>query len=409
MTDSAYDAITILSIMEKHDRVKKSLINAFGADEEWKWKSKISKEVYNYIDTLMKIGAKLEPKNINIHIGELNKANAINDILEKDEKFSGKIIKEYGEMSIEDVFNFKESEVLKTANKFSSTHFQEPRRMGEGLEEKLMNREVNESGFLGYPTPWEQINTFTCGLLRPGSMTVINALPKVGKTIVLTNIAKYLAVDCKQPIYFAYNEMNDEGVENRVTSSLTGLPANYIELGLYNAPGKEKEQEKVRKASRILADSPLYVEQIRDYTAEKLAKRARYYKKRYGIVGMIFDYIKEPSDFMNGDKQLRFFLNNVVTVMKEQIADKLQIFCLSASQAKAYEIYKAGESHGIEKYCTAFLVLKELDRKEQNRHPMAKYGLVVKYNRYGNKHVDFENKFIPLQLDKTRLEFKEVN
>jgi hypothetical protein len=150
------------------------------------------------------------------------------------------------------------------------------------------------------------------------------------------------------------------------------------------------------------------MEQIRGYTPEKLVKRARYHKKRHGIVGFVWDYVKRSSSYYGSDKQLRHWLGDVTNIFKEEIADPLEMFVASASQSKTYQAEFAAESQDIERHSTNFLVLRKLSSKEQKQNPLGgKYGLFVKKNRFGKTHDNIDTEWIPLDFDDKRLKFKE--
>lgn len=401
-----FDSMTILSIAQKFDEVNKALKKIFNSSEEF----------VKYIETLRE--SPIDPSNVDIHIEELKKINVANDLSIELECYQDELEDKYNRWDIKDIIEKAESSILKVSNTHNAGRdaFSDE---DEDIITRYENSQPNFNKFIGLPMPFDKVNKFSRGLLRKGSVTVINANTGVGKSMALKNVGKFLAVDNDIPVYLGANEQNIHEQEQRIIQEITGIPTVIIENNLYNAPddfievegrkyNTKKCKNEILSAVKKIQEAPLYFDKISGYTAETLIQRAKYFKKRHNIQVFIWDYVKESTSTSLEDGQLRLWLSNIVRAMKEDIADKLGIAVLTASQAKTYEYWLSGESYGIEKYCTSFCLLRKLDSKE--RKPMGgEYAFTVKKNRYGKEHPDFRNNWIEMTFDETNLIFKEVN
>lgn len=419
MNESEFDPITIITIAEQYDDIKQVFINVFGNGG-----NKASKEVIDYVTSLRKAGALIESKSVNIHIKELLKANAVNEMVEEDRMMLEEIKENYAEMDLDELFNKKESSILKVSNKYSAMMEEEPKRAGEGLREEIMNREYNPNMFIGLPSPFPSLNILTGGIMRKGSVTVFNAPSGTGKSMMLKNLTKYVGVDLNKPVALMANEMTDEEQKDRLVAEVAGVPSKVVEHALFNAPHKTIEykdkffrkiynvaelKEKVDKAISIIEEAPIYIEQMREYTTDRIVQRAKYYKVRYNIELFVWDHVKASSDFNGGVSDKVEILARMVKAFKEKIADPLQIPVVTASQSKNYEYWQTGNSYGIEKNCTCLIILRELSTKEKQKNPTkGDYGLFVKKNRYGGEHSDHENEWISVHMNKQELVFREM-
>lgn len=408
MTESEFDLMSVDAIVKKYEDIQTAFYNVWGKNAREDFKQ--------YFLALKKRGSLAEPKNIGIYISELTKANAANEMLEKDDEFERTLKNNYNEMELEEITTKKETMTLEVVNKYFVTN-NDPQKNKEEIMDRFANREYIPNGFVGHPTPFPQLNNFSKGILRKGSVTIINAGTNVGKSMVLKQIAKYLAIDRNIPIYLGATEQTLDEQENRIITELTGIDTGILENAMYNCPneyfefGKKRYKtkdikEKVFEAAEIIKKSPLYIDKMDKYSPEKLKQRARFFKMRYGIEGFIWDYVK----LMTGrDIELRHYLGEIVNTMKEDIANPLDIFCLSASQAKTYQWELSKESAEIEDFSTVFLCLRPLTQKEKDMNPMGgEYGFFLKKNRGGKKHKDKDNDFITLGFNEKKLYFYET-
>ncbi|MFW6029055.1 MAG: DnaB-like helicase C-terminal domain-containing protein [Halanaerobiales bacterium] len=402
-----FDSMTIYSIAKRFPEIQKVLKKIFDN----------SNDFIRYIETLKELP--VDPKNIDIHIEELKRKNFINDI---KNKYQEGLEADYSSQSPEDIIKDAESSILQVANRYMvDTNTEEPEQIGKGLRDEYLQRSPTPNGFQGLPIPSAgELNEFTGGLLRPGSVTVINAQTGIGKSIFLKSVVKHIGYDLGYPIYWGANEQNKNEQKDRLLAEIADIPIGIIENGLYNHPDNKfqykgnsyntgKLKEKVMNAVDELESAPIFIDQIRGYTPEILVQRAKYFKTRHDIAAFVWDYVKEPSDYGGDEGKLRHWLANVVINMKEQIADPLEIPVLTASQAKTYEYWMSAESYGIEKFCTSFCLLRELSEKEKAENPLGgNYGFTVKKNRFGAKHEDYKNRWIGMDFDKTKLKFQKA-
>lgn len=405
--DLSFDSMTILSVVNKHPSLDSALKKIFNN----------KKEFVQYIETLKE--APIDPTNLDIHLEELKKINIANELHQGLDHFNGTLLDKYKEWDKDEIINKAENIVLEVSNKYNADESQIFIEANKPKLEKYKNKTPNSNKFAGLPTPFDRLNKFTGGVLRKGSVTTINALTNVGKSLLLKDVAVFLAIEHDIPVYLGTNEMLVEENEQRIIKTLTGLPMIIIENHLYNSKKDtieiegqvyktEKCREKVLDAVQKIDESPIYFDQIRAYTPSMLANRANYFKKRHNIELFIFDYVKESTAVEAEDKALRFWLGSVVETMKEEIADRLKVPVLTACQANDSMPFKPTESRDILRFSTSFITLRKLSNREKKPFD-GNFGLSVQKNRYGRVHEDYKSNWISLEMDVDRLQFEEIN
>ena len=404
--DLQFDSMTILSVVSKHKKLAESLKRIFPKQEDF----------IHYIESLK--DSPIDPSNLNIHLEELKKINIANDLHTRLENFNDSLVTSYKEWDKNQITDKVETEILEVTNEYNTDESQVFISANKDIVDRYKKMKPNENGFSGFPMNLDRVNKFSRGLLREGSVTVINAPTKTGKSIFLKSQAKWLAIDNGIPTYLGANEQKIEEQIDRLVQEITGLPTIIIQNRLFNSDREEievdnkiynvtKVRKKVYDALQTIEDAPLYLDKISGYTPSTLVQRARYFKKRHGASVFIWDYVKESSSTTTGDGNLRFWLSEVVRTLKEEIADNLGMAVLTAAQSKTYEYWMSAESYGIEKFSTAFCLLRKLENKEKQGFS-GDYAFTIKSNRYGREHSDFRNEWISLDLNEEKLRFEEV-
>jgi hypothetical protein len=255
-----------------------------------------------------------------------------------------------------------------------------------------------EYSYLNSFTPWEKLNNFTGELFLKNNISIINSSFNVGVSIFLINIAKHRAIDNCIPTYLIVNDINKTEIYDRIICNITGLNLDYIKNGLYNKSGEEKNKNKILKAIKKMNKSPLYIEELTNINNDinEIKKKIKFMKMYYDIENVILDIVSNNKSF----------LVDLFTMLKEDIVDKEKISVIST--------FKTNQVKGIEyiiKICTSVMILKKnliKKKKKKNYNINYTHELVVEKNKYGQKHNDQKNKYIPLKFNEEKMEFKEV-
>jgi hypothetical protein len=134
----------------------------------------------------------------------------------------------------------------------------------ESLVRMKRRREGHELPGVG----WEvgDLDRFT--RLRPSEMTVVGALPSVGKTALMVDAAVSL-VERNVPVFLFSAETSRQGLEDRLLSRVSGVDSRAIrgerERNGQPWPLDDDEVAEIEKAAHELAKLPLYT----NYTAAK--------------------------------------------------------------------------------------------------------------------------------------------
>lgn len=203
----------------------------------------------------------------------------------------------------------------------------EPINLGDGLDEYIENLRENKiilSGLsTGYPIFDKQID----GMI-PGTLLVIAARKKQGKSTLLSNIAIHVAYRLNTPVLYVDTELSFPEWRSRSLSTISGVKERDIKHGGYD----EIQYNKLMKASALIKKGKLFHEYMPGYSVDKLVALYKKYKHKEKIGLIVFDYLKEP-DSSSVDRQRKEYqiLGDVTTKLKD-LAGQLNIPALTAVQ-----------------------------------------------------------------------------
>jgi len=129
--------------------------------------------------------------------------------------------------------------------------------------------------------------------LEPGTLTVLGARPKVGKSTILLNWAKHIAYTVRVPVLIIDTEMSTREQQFRLLSTLSGVAEREIINGIY--VDDPQKVDAVNGAVTILDSGLILHKYYPDFTPEGVASLTRKYQHQFGVGCLIFDYIKLPT------------------------------------------------------------------------------------------------------------------
>jgi len=303
-------------------------------------------------------------------------------------------------LTSEDLIGSIERKILDLSTESKSIH--EPRDLADGLRELIEERMANPVVQMGLSTGFPILDKQIDGLV-PGTLNIISARPKRGKSTFLSNVASFLAYLANEriPILYVDTEMPFDQWRDRIVAKMTGIPERQIKHGGYS----KEEYQKIQVAIGIIEKGRLYHEFMPGYTVDKITALYKKYKLKHNIGLMIFDYIKEPdSNSIERNRKEYQVLGDVTTKLKD-LAGSLNIPCLTAVQVNREG--SVADSDRIVRYADTIMewTYKTEDEQEIKGDAGGQYKLVVRETRRGGMTPE---EGIGYLFHKTTLSIKEA-
>jgi replicative DNA helicase len=202
--------------------------------------------------------------------------------------------------------------------------------ISEGLVELVEEAKASPTKVRGLETGFPLLDAAINGL-EPGTLTVLGARPKAGKSATLMNMAKYMAYQTDHPILYLDTEMSTKEQQFRLLAILSGVPEKEIKNGTYTT--NPEWDMAVDEALQIARSGKILHKYYPDFTAEGVSALTRKYKHQHGISCVIFDYIKLPdADLQQIGKVKEYQALGYLCVALKNLAGQLEIPVLTAAQ-----------------------------------------------------------------------------
>lgn len=224
------------------------------------------------------------------------------------------------------------------------------KKMGQGLKSRLEELAKNPVTQVGISTGYPIYDAAIGGGLRGGSVNVVGARIKVGKSHFLNNIALNTSKDNIKVLYLD-TEMKTEEQENRCVSNLAEVDINLIETGAFGST--ESTASKIYNAADKLEKLPYEHINVSGMPfEEQVSVMSRWLRKSQTVVDgkvtqciIIYDYLKlTSSDGINSNLAEYQLLGFMITTL-HNLSVRYDIPIMTAVQLNRDGIDK--ESTGV--------------------------------------------------------------
>lgn len=229
--------------------------------------------------------------------------------------------------------------------KYVDDVFGEAVQAGDGID-GLIDR-LKEHPEVGTPLYGPLINTVTRGA-RLKKFYLRSAATGVGKSRSMIADACYIACNeifdeqfgwihngASEPTLYIATEQEKEEIQTMMLAFLSGVNEEHILNGQY----VEDEEERVRKAAQILKNSPLYIEELPDFSLKDVEDKIKKNIRDHGVKYVFHDYIHTSLKILeeitrrSGGVKLRE--DNILFMLSTKLKDicnQYGIFIMSATQ-----------------------------------------------------------------------------
>lgn len=235
---------------------------------------------------------------------------------------SKKYLNVTGEETISHILGIAEEDVFQFNSLINETS-NEPTKILDTATERIKQLKENPVEAVGISTGFPRYDYAIGSGLRKGSVNVLAARPKEGKSTLGNNIAVHVAKNLQIPVLNLDTEMNKEVNQTRVLACLTQTPIDQIETGKFS-----KNQYKINQletAAESLKNIPYYYQSICGMPfEEQINLMRRWIIREVGLNNsgtandclIIYDYLKlmhreEINDNVNETQAIGFMMTNL--------------------------------------------------------------------------------------------------
>ena len=247
--------------------------------------------------------------------------------------------------TLEDIANKIDERISNIRMQYVEDSFNETFQAGEGLFELI--DQFKDHPEVGVPLYGPLINTVTRGA-RLKKFYLRSAATGVGKTRSMIADACYIACDkiydenfgwiktgTPQPALYITTEQEKEEIQTMMLAFLSGVNEEHIINGEY----KDDEEDRVLEAAAILQNSPLYIDELPDFSLkdveDHIKKGIRDYNTHYIFHDYIHTSLKILEEITKRSGGVKLREDNILFMLSTRLKDicnQYGVFIMSATQ-----------------------------------------------------------------------------
>ncbi len=281
-----------------------------------------------------------------------------------------------GDESLNTIVSILENPLFEYVAKINSEEMEGPQHIAFGVDAYLDNLENNPRDNIGISSGFAIYDSCIGGGYRRGTVNIVAARPKNGKTFFVDNVAMHVAGVLKIPVLNLDTEMSREEHLARILSYLSGVTIKEIEKGTFGQDPVKKKA--VRDAATYLKTIPYEYESVINKSfEEQVATIRRWAIKTVGVDEhgntkdclVLYDYLQltDAAEFSGDFKEYQILGFQMLSLLR--LAARCDLPILSLLQLNRDGIDKentsaaAGSDRIIWK-CANFSILKRKSEEE---------------------------------------------
>lgn len=223
----------------------------------------------------------------------------------------------------------------------------------------------------GAPSGFRDLDELTSGF-QPGDLIIVGGRPGMGKTAFALNIAQHVATELREPVAIFSLEMAKEQLVMRMLCAECKVNSSKVRKGYVS----KDEWLRLTKASAVLADAPIFIDDSSALTVLDVRAKARRLKREKGSLALVvIDYLqlmRSRGNFERREQEISDISRSLKALAKE-----LHVPVIALSQLNRAVEHRGGdkrptladlrESGAIEQDADVIIFLYKEDKKAQGQ------------------------------------------
>ncbi len=159
--------------------------------------------------------------------------------------------------------------------------------VAERVLSKIEKASKTKEKITGIPSGFSDLDYMTSGF-QPSDLVIVAARPSMGKTALVLNMVRHVAMKKKRPCLVFSLEMSKEQLVNRLLSMESDINSQKLRTGELG----DNDWEQLVQAVMEVGNSPIVIDDTTDMTVTELRSKCRKVKLEKGLDLIVIDYIQ---------------------------------------------------------------------------------------------------------------------
>lgn len=274
--------------------------------------------------------------------------------------------------------------------------------------ERIEKLHRGEGALRGLGTGFQELDNILSGLQK-SDLVVIGARPSLGKTSLVLDIARHIAVKSNEPVGFFSLEMSREQVVDRLIASQAEVPLWKLRTGRLT---DDTDFEMVQHALDTLSRVPFFIDDTPSPNILQMRSMARRLQAEKGLSLIVVDYlqlIQPRTTSENMVQQITEISRGLKSLARELTVPIIAVSQLSRAvdqrEVKVPRLSDLRESGAIEQDADVVLFIYRKDRDKMNISPEEENLAEIIIAKHRNGPLGS----IRLRFDSEKVSFKSID
>ncbi|MFF8287430.1 replicative DNA helicase [Streptomyces fradiae] len=288
------------------------------------------------------------------------------------------------EGEVSDIVNAAQAEMQAAAQLGAGGGLERVSDVDDMLEEYLVSMDAPPPERL--PLPYADLQAMLP--MEPGDLVVIAARPAIGKSVVLLDIARHVAIKHRMPVLMSSMEMSRPQLMERIIAAEARVPLNRVKDRHY----ENDDRKRIHDAALTIGGAPLVVDDGPAATTVQLRSRLRWLQAQGRLPRvLVVDYLQIMKASGKRGQNRTGEVDEISRGLKE-LAGEFGIIVITAAQLNR-EVEKREdkkpmmadlrESGSIEADANAVILLHRPDAYDKEHERAGEMDLIIGKNRQG--------------------------
>lgn len=284
-------------IFDNNDNVKIDIPTLFSASQDLGLEHYFAKtNDAQHLQAILNLP--IELSNVRRHAAKIRKLEIAGLLHQQLGLAQGQLLDITGNESIAQILGIAEDAVFNFTSLLNDGE-DEPTRFGDGILDYVKYLENNPVDQVGISTGFPVYDNAIGGGLRGGTVNIIAARSKIGKSMLSANMGYHIVKNLNIPVLIMDTEMIKSDQTSRILAMMSGVSINQIETGKFGQ--SPEERDKVHNVSNELEKLSYFHKSIAGSSLEEqIGIIRRWLTKQVGLNDdgtakqciIIYDYLK---------------------------------------------------------------------------------------------------------------------
>lgn len=195
------------------------------------------------------------------------------------------------EQDIDQLLDKAQQEIFGISQNYTLENFTHVKPVLEEAFDRIDELHKNTGKLRGIPTGFTKLDNKMAGLQK-ANLIILAARPSIGKTTLVLDIARHVAVEEKIPVGIFSLEMSKEELIDKFMCAQGQVDLWKLRTGKLSSEGDDNDFTRISHAMAALSEAPLYIDDAASSNVMQIRTMARRLQAEHGLGLLVIDYLQ---------------------------------------------------------------------------------------------------------------------